>query len=113
MIAEVFGGLAEDRAEIGLLHRRVGIFARPRRLERVPAGLNPALDVARLAAHADKLLEPVVMGLELVISDAPILDRQFRPAGVEKLLAVALQKVRAINKVRDLRAEALAVPVHE
>jgi hypothetical protein len=75
MIAEAFRALAEDGAEIGLLHRRVGIVACPRRLERIAARLNLTLDVTGLATDADEMFEAVVMRLQLVISDAPVLDR--------------------------------------
>ena len=90
MVAEVFRALTKDGAEIGLLQRRIGIFPRPPRLERVPAGQDLALDVAGLAADPAQIFEAVVIGLDLVVGDAPILDRQLRSTGVEKFLAVAL-----------------------
>src|SRR6202022_1161267 len=113
MVAEALRALAEDRAEIGLLERWVGVFARSRRLERVAAGLDLALDVAGFAADATEIFEAVVVRLKIVIGDAPVLDRQLRSAGVEKFLAVALDSMAAQDKVRHLGAEALTVPVHE
>ena len=86
VIAEAFGALAKDGAEIGLLHRRVGIFARARRLERIAAGLDLSLDVAGLAADTAEIFEAVVIRLELVVGDAPILDRQLRTAGSRNFL---------------------------
>ena len=53
------------------------------------------------------------MRLELVIGNAPILDRQIGATGVEKLLAITFQVVSAVNEIRRLSAETLAVPVHE
>src|SRR5258708_12429233 len=53
------------------------------------------------------------MRLELVIGNAPILDRQIGATGVEKLLAITFQVVSAVNEIRCLSAETLPVPVHE
>ena len=113
VVAEAFRTLAEDGAEVSFLERRIGIFARPRRLERIAAGLDLALDVAGLAADAAELFKAVVIGLQLVIGDAPVLDRQLRSAGIEKFLAVSLDDMAVQDEIGHLGAKALTVPVHE
>src|SRR3546814_4881422 len=76
MVAHVLGGLLEQRAGIGLLHRRVRVAAAARTFEGVPAVALLALQVAGPAADAADPLEVVVIGFEFLIGDPPILDRQ-------------------------------------
>src|SRR5271168_485062 len=113
MISELDRSFAKQGAEVGLLHRRGRIFARPRRFERIATWLNLALDVPGPAAHAEEILETIVMGLELVIGDAPILDGEFRAACIEKLLSIALLDMRPVDEIGDLKTKALPIPVHE
>src|SRR6266571_597182 len=74
--------LREQRRE-----RRQRIVALARRLERIAAGLYHAADVSRLARDRRRVFELVVIRLELVVGDAPVLDRH---VGGDVLLAVAL-----------------------
>src|SRR5271156_1224322 len=110
MVSKSVSAFAEQRAEVGLLHRRRRILARPWRVERITTRLNRILDVASLAAGAQQVLEAIVMGLELAVGDAPILNCQ---VWIEDLFAVTLFDVRLIDEVGDLEAEGLAVPMHE
>ena len=78
----------------GLLLRRRRIGPRARAFERVAAVLDLALEVAGRARGAAQIFELVVVRLELVIGDAPVLDRH-----------VLGQKARAVT----LRSDASAV----
>src|SRR4029450_7512338 len=64
--------------------------------------------VARLAGGAAEILEAVIVRLELVVGDAPVLDRPLR---IDEALAVALLEMRAIDEVGRLEAPGRAVPV--
>ena len=92
------------------LERRQRIAALARPLERIAAGLDRAAEVAGLAGDAAQVFEAVVVGLELVVGDAPVLDRH---VGGNEALAVALLDVAArTTKSFGQEAPGLAVPVH-
>ena len=110
-VAPEFGGrLAEQGRPIGLRHRRRGIFVRASALEGIAAGLNLALQIARFAAGPAYFVELIIVGLELVISDAPILHGEIVVG--DRLLAVALLVVALGEKVGGQEAPNLTVPVH-
>src|SRR4029077_19575107 len=74
VIAGIARGVAEHLARENGRQRRERIFPRARCLERIAARLNLAVDVAGFAGDRSGILELVVVGLELSVSDAPILD---------------------------------------
>ena len=107
--AEVLARLGEHLAV--RRHVQGGVRVRPaaRALERVAARDDLPVQVARLAGGADVVLERVVVRLELVVGDAPVLDGA---ALGDLLLAVALDHVRAVAEVGRQEAPELARPVH-
>src|SRR5690606_9908508 len=92
VVAQAARGFAEQRRRIGHLHGRVGIGPRAPGLERVAAFLLLALQVAGLARRADQVIETVVVGLQLVVRERPVLAGE---VGVEDVRAVALDMVAA------------------
>ena len=74
-MAQVLRRGGEQRRAVGHVHRRIGILARARAFERIAAVLLLAVQIAGLAADAAEIFELVVIRLELVIGDAPVLDR--------------------------------------
>src|SRR6185295_284201 len=108
VIAELAGGLGEHHARQDRRQWGERIVARARRLERVAARLDLALDVAGLAGHGGGVFEPVVIGLELVVGDAPILDRHV--VGKE-FLAVTLLVHGADLELHVGPAPGVAAPV--
>ena len=109
MVAEPAGRFLEQRVHIGLLHRRIGIFAGTRPFKRIPLGLDHAFQIAGLAPDAAESLELGIVRLHLAPGDAPILDRQI---GVDELLSVALLHRRSELELDLVEAPALAVPMH-
>jgi hypothetical protein len=67
------------------------------------------LDVAGLAADPAQIFETIVRRFQLVVADAPILDREIR---IEECLAVARLDVAAIDEVGNLETPGRAVPMH-
>ena len=110
MAPELGCRLAEQGRPIGLRHRRRRVFVRARALERIAAGLDLAVQIARLAAGAAQLVELIVEGLELVVGDAPVLHRQLVVG--DRLLPVALLVVAPGQEIRGQEPPDLAVPVH-
>src|SRR5437773_2840800 len=108
VVAERRRGLLEERARVAGLHRGVRVLVAARSLERVPAGLGLAAQIARLPGDAARALEAVVVGLELVIGDAPILRRA---VGRKRARAVASERATPRLEVPRQEAERLAVPV--
>ncbi len=109
MIAEVVRGLAEHHARENLGERRQRIFAGARRLEGIAAGLDRAAQIAGLSGDRRGVLELVVIGLELVIGDAPVLDRHVLG---NEALAVALLVERAHLELHVGPPPGVAAPVH-
>jgi hypothetical protein len=60
---------------MALLERLVGIFAAAHALERIAARHESAAQIAGFAGGAAELVKAIEVRLELVVSDAPILDR--------------------------------------
>src|SRR3984893_5984179 len=104
MVAQALGAFAEERGVVGLLHRRRWIVARPRPFEWVSAVLDAALDVSRPAAGAAEILEAIVVRLELVVGDAPVLDREL---WIDEAPAVALLEMCPVDEVRPLASACL------
>src|SRR6185312_17390842 len=86
-IAQLARGGGEEGRGIGLPLRRRRIVAGARAFEGISARLLFAADIAGLAGGAAEIFELVVIGLHLLIGDAPILDRHILG---EEFLAVAL-----------------------
>src|SRR5713101_9806888 len=74
LVAERLRCFGEQRAGVGCLHRRVRVLACARALERIAAGDDLALDVARLAGDAVEVFESVEMRFQLIVGDAPVLQ---------------------------------------
>src|SRR6516165_11580646 len=71
-VAERGHRLGEQFALMRALCRRVRILARARTFVRIAAGLDLAVEVARLAADAEDFLKLDVVGFDLVPGDAPV-----------------------------------------
>src|SRR5207302_5372010 len=109
LVAHLFGRLLEQRAGVRALERRVRVLARARTLERVAAGDDLAVEIAGLAADAVEILEAVVVALELVVGDAPVLaGAVFRKLA----LAVARERAAARLEVPGQEAPGEPAPVH-
>ena len=109
MVAELARRLAEHLARENLGERRQRIFAGARRLEGIAARLDLAAQIAGLAGDRRRVFELVVIGLELVIGDAPVLDRHVLG---NEALAVALLVERAHLELHVGPAPGVAAPVH-
>src|SRR5438093_5007440 len=64
--------------ELGAAQRRHWIAALARTFERVAVRIDRPADVARLSGYADFMLDAVVVRLELVETERPILDGRSR-----------------------------------
>jgi hypothetical protein len=102
------GRLVEEHGRIASLERRQRITSRARPLERVAAGLDPALNVAGLARSSAEILELVVMRFEVLVADTPVLDRHIRR---NEVLAVTRFGVTANLEVGGEEAPMLTVPM--
>ena len=109
MVTKLARGIAEHLAGEYLGERRQRIFAGARRLEGVAAGLNHAAQIAGLAGNRCGVFELVVIGLELVIGDAPVLDRHVLG---NEALAVALLVERAHLELHVGPPPGVTAPVH-
>src|SRR5262249_11594049 len=89
--------------------RGIRILARAGALEGVAARLNLALELARLAADAVAVPEPVVIGLQVAVGDAPVPARAVRG---ECLLAVARLGAAAHLEIPRQKAPRRPAPVH-
>src|SRR5260370_34988626 len=76
MVAETFRALAKYCPEIWLFLRRVGIIARPRRLEWIPAGQDFSFATTACPASPREIPEPIVPGPTRARERAPHLDPQ-------------------------------------
>src|SRR6185503_19229575 len=92
VVAEVAAGIREHHAGKDRRQRRQRVFAGARRLERIAAFDDLTLEIAGLAGDRGGVFELVVIRLELVVGDAPVLDRH---VGGDEALAVALLVARA------------------
>ena len=109
MIAGVARSLAEHLARKNRRQRRQSIFALTRCLERISAGLDLPLDVAGLAGDRRNVFELVVIGLELGVCDAPVLDRHILG---DEFLAVAFLVIGADFEFHIGPTPGVAAPVH-
>src|ERR1700722_10606304 len=75
MIAGVARRVREHLAGENRRQRRQRIVALARRYERIAAGKDLAGDIAGLAGDGGGIFELIVIGLELGIANAPVLDR--------------------------------------
>ena len=86
-----------------------GYSFRARRLERIAAGLDLAVDIASFAGDRRGVFEPFVIGLKLGVSDAPILDRHVIG---DEFLAVSLLVIGADLEFHVGPAPGMTAPVH-
>ena len=108
MVAELLGGLGEDQSGLRHDQRLVGIVVGPRAFERIAPSDHLAAQIAGLAGGAAQLFEPVVMRLQVVIGDAPVLDRHVVRNGVA---AVPRRQMRTQHELARQEAPGDAVPV--
>src|SRR5207253_9697143 len=92
LVAHLLRRLLEERAGVRHLERRIRIVARALAFERIAAGNDLALEVARLAADAVEMFEAIEVRLDLVVGDAPVLAGAI---GRHLLLAVARERAAA------------------
>src|SRR5690242_21654855 len=109
MMSKLLGGIGEQRRAIDHVHRWIWILARARSFERIAAFLDCSFEVAGLAGDAAEIFELVVVGLELVVGDAPILNGH---VGGERSRAIALDVVALGNEIRREKAKGHSVPVN-
>ena len=109
MIAVVLCRGGEHLARQDRRQRRQRIFARAGRLKRVAARLDLPADVAGLAGNRRRVFEPVVIRLQLVVGDAPVLDRHI---GGNEILAVALLVHGAHLELHVGPPPGVAAPMH-
>src|SRR6516162_9524126 len=98
----------EEGALMRAPRRRIWILARARPFVRIAAGLDLAVEVARLAADAEDLLKLVVVGFDIVPGDAAIL--QIAALGNERC-AIAFLNARAHFEIMRQEAARVAAPV--
>src|SRR6266699_1934356 len=108
MEAELLRRVRED--DPGLRHdqRLVRVIADPWTFEGIAAIDDLPAQIAGLARGAAQFLEPLVIGFELVIGNAPVL---YREIGGDSLLAVALFEMRAQHEFAWKVAPGDAVPM--
>src|SRR5262249_21892858 len=94
---------------VRLFERLVGIFAAALALERIAAGHDRAAQIASLARGATELVEAAEVRLELVIGDAPVLNRHVVR---DRLPAVTRQRLALEHEVARQEAPVVAGPVH-
>ena len=94
---------------VALLLRRRRIRPRARALEGVAAVLNRSLEIAGFARRAAQIFELVVMRLEIVERDAPILDGHVRR---QETGAIPLRQVTAQHEIARQEAPGLGVPMN-
>src|SRR5215207_5247427 len=106
-ISQLLAGLAKEGGAISDLIRRLRVLA-TRAFEWVSPLLDLAAEVACLAGYPEHLLVLIVVRLQLVVGDAPVLD-----GGVlgKEVRAVALFEVRAILEKVGQEAPGDSVPV--
>src|SRR3984893_17116819 len=109
MIAGIARRIGEHLARQDRRQRRQRIVAGSRRLERIAAGLDLTAGVTSLAGDRRGIFKLVVIGLELGVADAPVLDRHVVGNGV---LAVALFVVGADLELHVGPAPGVTAPVH-
>jgi hypothetical protein len=109
MIAGIARCIGEHFTRQNRRQRRQRIVAGARRLERIAACLDPATDIAGLAGDRRGIFELVVIGLELGVADAPVLDRHV--VG-DELLAIAVLIIGADLEFHVGPAPGVAAPVH-
>src|SRR6185437_3451866 len=90
MKPQSLGGFREQAGTVGHGQRRQRIFADPGAFEGIAALDDLALEIAGLARSTAEIFEPVETMLDLVITDAPILELQFLETG----RAIALGQMR-------------------
>src|SRR5262245_35191406 len=73
LVAQRLSSLSEQRACIRARTRRIGKLSRAWAFERIAANLDLALNITGLAADAVDSLKLIVVRLQLVVCDAPIL----------------------------------------
>src|SRR5262249_26135161 len=87
MVAKQRGCLSDHLPLKVFFPRGRWVPARARPFKRIPARLDHAAQVTRLAAGAEQILETIVVRLELRVADTPVLNSQVR---IKEIRAVAL-----------------------
>src|SRR4030088_119829 len=98
LVAQILASPLEERRCVRNLIRWLRVLVRTLSLEGIAASLNLTAQVARLARGTKRLVELVVVGLELIIGHAPVLDggilRQDPRAVALYQVAAVLEEVR-------------------
>src|ERR1043166_5348935 len=108
MIAKLLRGGREQCRTKHHVERRIGILASPRALEWISAVLDRPFDVAGPPGNSAQIFELVVMGFELVVGHAPVLDRH--RVG-NRSGAIALRIVAARDEIRRKKPPGHAIPM--
>src|SRR5438445_206402 len=108
MEAELLRRRREDDPRLRHDQRFVRVIADTWTFEGIAAIDDLPAQIAGLARGAAQFLETLVIGFELVIGDAPVLDREI---GGDRLLAVALLEMRAQHEFGWKIAPGDAVPM--
>ena len=108
VVAELAGGLPEQRAYLGVRGRLDRELARARPLEHIASGDDLAVEVPGLAGDPGHVVELVHVRLELVVGDSPVLDRH---SGRDRRGAVPVDRARTDREVARMEPPGLPVPV--
>src|SRR5208337_559171 len=76
VITQVRRGLSKESSRVLFLHRRVGILARARRLERITTLFDFAVEIARFAANSKQIFEAIVIRFQFLVGHPPVLNSQ-------------------------------------
>src|ERR1700722_11823381 len=109
LVAEFARGLAEQRVAERLRLCRRRIWARTGTFERIAALLDLPPEISRSARRSAEIFEAIVERFELVIGDAPVLDRHVlgKEGG-----AITLGEMRFQDEIGRQKPPHFGVPVH-
>src|SRR5271155_1531688 len=109
VITQLRRGLSKKSSRVLFLHRRVGILARARRLERITTLFDFAVEIARFAANSKQIFEAIVMRFQFLVGHTPVLNSQ---VGIHDFFSITLLDMRFVNEIGNLISPGLAVPVN-
>src|SRR4029077_21155186 len=95
--------------EVGVAQRRHGVLAGARAFKDVALGIDPALEIARLAGDADFVFDGVVERFEIVVGEKPVFDR--RTLG-DRACAIAAHSLRAHLEIPRVKSPTVGVVVN-
>src|SRR5689334_14192285 len=74
MVSDLLRGFCKQQSAGRGFHRRIRIIILPRTFENIAAIDLLSTEISRLAGYAAQLVELVEPGLQLVVTDGPVLD---------------------------------------